>query len=157
MVGFGSDGASVMTGCVSGVATRLKAVVPYQVALHCMAHKLQLSCQAAYGDVDHFHQVDHTSQSIYTYFSRSCKRGAHFANILEGLGIEAKSILQLVTSRWLSRGQASTRIYNLLQGLVQEFEAMQAKVETADVLLSTCAVVHLCGFPRVSQRFTHES
>ena len=42
VVGFGSDGASVMVGSRNGVVAMLKADVPYLVDIHCLAHKLDL-------------------------------------------------------------------------------------------------------------------
>ena len=44
LMGFGSDGTAVMTGSVSGVATRLHRSNPYLVAIHCVAHRLALAC-----------------------------------------------------------------------------------------------------------------
>lgn len=41
-MGFGSDGASVMTGVRTGVSTRLKSDNCYLVSIHCVAHRLQL-------------------------------------------------------------------------------------------------------------------
>ena len=47
LMGFGSDGAAVMTGRLSGVATRLHRSNPYRVAIHCVAHRLALACWQA--------------------------------------------------------------------------------------------------------------
>ena len=41
LVGFGSDGATVMMGVRSGVATLLKNDVPWLVEIHCLAHTSQ--------------------------------------------------------------------------------------------------------------------
>ena len=49
LVGFGSDGASVMTGCKSGVSTRLKRE-PLLFLMHCMAHRLELGFKAVVGE-----------------------------------------------------------------------------------------------------------
>ena len=50
MTGFGSDGASVMTGKNNGVAKRMKDDSPYLISIHCMAHRLALcTSQAANG------------------------------------------------------------------------------------------------------------
>ena len=47
-VGFGSDGASVMVGSKTGVAARMKAMKPFIVSIHCVAHMLAIvSSQAA--------------------------------------------------------------------------------------------------------------
>ena len=43
-VAFGSDGASVMTGCNNGVATKLKEINPYMVTTHCASHRFALVC-----------------------------------------------------------------------------------------------------------------
>lgn len=39
-----SDGAAVMTGARSGVATRLKEVNSQVITFHCLCHKLALAC-----------------------------------------------------------------------------------------------------------------
>ena len=44
LMGFGSDGASVMTGRRAGVGTRLYRSNPYLIAIHCVAHRLALAC-----------------------------------------------------------------------------------------------------------------
>ena len=45
--GFGSDGAAVMTGRLSGVSTRLKAHAPRLIAIHCVNHRLALAAAHA--------------------------------------------------------------------------------------------------------------
>ena len=47
LVGFGSDGASVMTGRHSGVATRIKNRQPIVTSIHCVAHRLALAASQA--------------------------------------------------------------------------------------------------------------
>ncbi|KAJ8300227.1 hypothetical protein KUTeg_021746 [Tegillarca granosa] len=47
VIGFGSDGAYVMTGCKSGVATRFREKCPHLISIHCMAHRLNLSNREA--------------------------------------------------------------------------------------------------------------
>ena len=47
MIGFGSDGASVMTGENKGVKGRLKEQNAHMVDIHCMAHRLALSTSQA--------------------------------------------------------------------------------------------------------------
>lgn len=43
VMGFGSDGASVMTGSENGVAARLRKDNPHAVAVHCICHRLHLA------------------------------------------------------------------------------------------------------------------
>ena len=46
-IGFASDGASVMLGKKSGVATRLKARFPQLMTWHCLNHRLELAVNDA--------------------------------------------------------------------------------------------------------------
>ena len=41
--GSAFDGAAVMSGCLTGVATQLKELVPHAVTTHCWSHKLSLA------------------------------------------------------------------------------------------------------------------
>ena len=45
MMGFRSDGAFVMVGMSTGVATRLKSYNPFMTSLHCCAHRTNLCVQ----------------------------------------------------------------------------------------------------------------
>lgn len=45
--GFGSDGASVMTGAQNGVCPRLQGLCPFLVRTHCINHRLNLACEDA--------------------------------------------------------------------------------------------------------------
>ena len=47
VLGFGSDGASVMTGRTNGVAARLKQDNPHTVTVHCICHHLALAVSQA--------------------------------------------------------------------------------------------------------------
>ena len=48
MRGIGTDGAATMIGTHNGVVTRLKAITPTAISVHCTAHRLnQASSQAA--------------------------------------------------------------------------------------------------------------
>ena len=51
MKGFGSDGASVMTGKNNGVSKRTKDDSPFLVSIHCIAHRLALCTSQAANDI----------------------------------------------------------------------------------------------------------
>ena len=43
LIGMGSDGAAVMTGCHTGLAVRLReTAAPSLLSIHCVAHRLSL-------------------------------------------------------------------------------------------------------------------
>ena len=72
--GFGSDGASVMTGRQNGVAALLKQRNPYLISLHCAAHKLALASSQSAEKVAAIAQYQKSLSTIYSYFSNSCVR-----------------------------------------------------------------------------------
>ena len=59
--GFGSDGAAVMVGRRSGVATQLKEHNPELVSLHCGAHRLALASSQAAQHVPYLKPLMHIS------------------------------------------------------------------------------------------------
>lgn len=51
VMGFGSDGASVMVGSQNGVATRLSRNNGHAVAVHCICHRLNLAVSQVGKDI----------------------------------------------------------------------------------------------------------
>ena len=68
LVGFGSDGASVMTGYNSGVSTRLKREQPLLFTMHCMAHRLELGFKATVGENSFKTTFSELLFSIYNFY-----------------------------------------------------------------------------------------
>ena len=68
---FGSDGASVMTGRHSGVATRLKVYNPEMASLHCGAHKLALASSQAAKHIPYLKTFDSHLVTLYYHFANS--------------------------------------------------------------------------------------
>lgn len=90
LVAFASDGASVMTGKKSGVATQLVKKYPNIITWHCLNHRLEL----AVGDAaDETHGINHFRSfmdALYTLYSRSPKTQKQLENEAVGLDIELK-------------------------------------------------------------------
>ena len=68
--GIGTDGAATMLGCCTGVVTRLQAIQPSAIGVHCAAHRLNLASSQA-GDsvqyVKHFKNILRTSLTTVQY------------------------------------------------------------------------------------------
>lgn len=62
--GLCTDGASVMTGKTTGVATRLKELNKHLARIHCICHKLSLACCDTNDEI-------HTCKKLRDGFSRS--------------------------------------------------------------------------------------
>ena len=58
--GIGTDGAATMVGSQTGVVTRLQAIQPSAIGVHCAAHRLNLVSSQA-GDnvpyIKHFKRI----------------------------------------------------------------------------------------------------
>ena len=76
VIGFGSDGAGIMTGCKTGVATRMKAESPHCIAIHCMAHRLNLASSQAAESVPYLKEYQQTLTDLFRYFHQSTARSA---------------------------------------------------------------------------------
>lgn len=74
-VGIATDGASVMTGRHNGLAARLKEDMPGLIAIHCVAHNLQLAIMDASKDVDYIaKKFDPTLKKLFNHYHFSPKR-----------------------------------------------------------------------------------
>jgi hypothetical protein len=72
-IAFASDGASVMLGKNSGVATRLKTMFPNLVVWHCSNHRLELAVNDV---VDEVYGINHFKifmDKLYTLYHQSPK------------------------------------------------------------------------------------
>jgi len=70
---FGSDGAAVMVGRLSGVGVRLKNNSPKMLAVHCVNHRLVLAAAHASDSVPYlkrFKSILQSVQLVYVRFKR---------------------------------------------------------------------------------------
>ena len=68
---FGSDGASVMTGRLSGVAVRLTRHSPRIIAVHCVNHRLALAAAHASDSIPYLKQFKSLLQTLF-FLSEQC-------------------------------------------------------------------------------------
>lgn len=121
-IGFGSDGASVMTGVWNGVAAKLKRMNPYMICTHCCSHRFALVCSHASQNVPYMKNVyEPLLISIWSFLFYSPQRWAslqaHWVT-LKSFIPELKTmtvISKAVHTRWLSHLAANT---SLLRGFV---------------------------------------
>ena len=71
LVGFASDGASVMMGCKNGVATKLKSDRPKLVTVHCTAHRLELAFKDMTSQVEYYNKLSKLLSDLYDFYYRS--------------------------------------------------------------------------------------
>ena len=101
MIGFGSDGASVMRGHHVGAAVKLQSLMNTEFkSFHCMAHKMELAVNMAINsavEINHFHMF---IDSLYAFYHRSPKNMYELRNIAASLHAELLTISPIFTVRW---------------------------------------------------------
>ena len=122
-VGFGSDGASVMTGRHNGVATRVKRKSPHCVSVHCMAHRLNLCSSQASRGIPFMKSFERTCSDLYYFFggSKSGNRKCELVEIQKILDNPQLKIKECHEIRWIAFYDAIKAIQKTWQSLVTYF------------------------------------
>ena len=120
--GFGSDGASVMVGRVSGVATRMKAHNPELVFIHCGAHRVALASSQAATQIPYLKKFDSHLTTLYYHFENSPVREAALHHIQEIMGDPELKLKKAIHTRWLSHDQAISAIRRTLSSIITTLE-----------------------------------
>ena len=131
VLGFGSDGVSVMTGCRTGVATRLKKHNPGMVSIHCGAHRLALASSQAALEVPYMKKYDSHLITLFYHFANSSVREAALHLIQELMGEPILRLKKAVHTRWLSHEAAVTAIRRTLPSLMATIESEVAEKDDA--------------------------
>ena len=71
---FGSDGAPVMTGRLSGVAARLARHSHRMIAVHCVNHRLALAAAHASDTIPYLQMFKSILQSLFFFYQNSAVR-----------------------------------------------------------------------------------
>lgn len=120
LVGQGYDGAAVMSGIRSGVATRINAVCKHAIYIHCYAHRLNLvlvdTAKAVPEAADFFALLER----LYVFLSGSYVHNKWKAVQLELYPDQKQMELQrLSDTRWACRFFACRTIINRLPALIK--------------------------------------
>lgn len=89
LVGFGSDGASVMKCLAKNMTTQ---DAPFLTWTHCAGHRVQLVASELQGN-ELFNKVEHFCRLLHNHFTRSAKRTARLEEICKDVGIEPRQVL----------------------------------------------------------------
>ena len=102
LIGFCSDGASVMLGRKSGISTRLQENFPKIVIWYCLNHRLQLVLDDSVNDIKQVNHFKIFMDKMYTIFHKSNKNQAELFNISQELGQQMLKIGRVLGPRWAS-------------------------------------------------------
>jgi hypothetical protein len=114
ILGFGSDGASVMVGKTKGLAAKMKEESPHCVSIHCMAHRLNLATSQASENVPYMQEFEKLLSDLYYYFggSKSGNRKCALEEIQKVLKDPMLKIKECHQIRWLAFFEAVRAVHS---------------------------------------------
>ena len=123
VVGLGSDGASVMTGPITGVGKRLSAISPHLVHVHCVAHRVALVASNAARDIEHIGDFRRTLNNVHFYFKGSAARYDRLRELHNAVDEgDFLSLKDPCSVRWLSFTRALESVFINWHTLVLSLE-----------------------------------
>lgn len=81
LVSVNFDGAAVMMGKKTGVATKFADIAPHVIPMHCVAHKLELSVLDAVKQAKYLGKFEETVKGIFKFYHYSPKMRREIAEI----------------------------------------------------------------------------
>ena len=101
LICFASDGASVMLGKKSGVASLLAEKYPNIIRWHCLNHRLELAVSSAIKEVTAVNHFQVFFDKLYTLYSRSPKNKHEIDSCAAELGLQLNKIGRIFNVRWV--------------------------------------------------------
>uniref|UniRef100_A0A3P9I7V3 DUF4371 domain-containing protein n=1 Tax=Oryzias latipes TaxID=8090 RepID=A0A3P9I7V3_ORYLA len=133
LIGFCSDGASVMLGVKSGVGKLLKDDFPSIVLWHCLNHRLELAVDQALDKTGGTKDFQAFLDSLYSLYSQSPKNMRELSECAHNLHIWVASSWRAVNAVWQS--------YSALAQHFQKFSGLLSKLCTVHFLKSLALMV----------------
>lgn len=152
--GFGSDGASVMTGAQNGVGARLQAVCPLLVRTHCINHRLALACGDANDQVNFITIVETTLRQFWKWleYPKRCSACIKVCKSLRRVQVPADAtqkkslaVQKACRTGWLSTGKSVLSVCTNLVALMQTLRKFKERDATADGLLKRMNNIKFVG------------
>ncbi|XP_055497234.1 E3 SUMO-protein ligase KIAA1586-like [Leucoraja erinacea] len=122
-ISFVSDGASVMLGKNSGVATRLTARYPNLFTWHCMNHRLELAVNDAVDEVQAVNHFKVFMDKLHNLYSQSNKNSRELMEAAQEMGSQVLKIGRVLNTRWLASSFRSVKVvWRSYEALNRHFE-----------------------------------
>ena len=126
-VSFVCDGASVMLGKKTGVATRLTARYPNLFTWHCMNHRLELAVSDAVDEVQAVNHFKVFMDKIHNLYSQSSKNARELQEAAQEVGSQVLSIGRVLSTRWVASSFRSVKaVWRSYEALNKHFEKAAA-------------------------------
>lgn len=124
LIGLACDGASVMLGRRSGVASRLQALFPHITAWHSSAHRLELAVNDVVkemGAVNHFKML---MDKLYSLYNTSNKNRMELRECACSVDVQLCKIGRILDTRWVASSFRTVEaVWNNYPALHRHFKA----------------------------------
>lgn len=121
-IAFACDGASVMIGKDSGVATRLKIQFPKLIIWHCSNHRLELAVGDVVGEVCGINNFKIFMDKLYTLFHQSPKNQNELKKAASSLEVQILKIGRILSVRWVASSKRTVNaVINNFSALCEHF------------------------------------
>ncbi|KAJ4923574.1 hypothetical protein JOQ06_004112 [Pogonophryne albipinna] len=122
LIGFCSDGASVMLGVKSGVGKLLQDDFPGIILWHCLNHRLELAVDQALDVTGGTKDFQAFMGSLYSLYSQSPKNMRQLSECAHNLDIALRRIGKVFSVRWVaSSWRAVSAVWQSYPALAQHF------------------------------------
>jgi len=120
-----TDGAKAMTGKTAGVVSRIKAVSKECSSSHCVLHRHSLACKEM--PVSFKLVLDQAVQIINLIKARALNSRL-FRVICNDMGSKFENLLFHTEVRWLSRGNALVRLFQMREEVLEFFSGKESSL-----------------------------
>lgn len=125
LISIATDGASVLTGKVSGLIARLKTDFPNVQAVHCLAHRLELAVHDSLKAVTGTNYFDIFISKLYAIYHQSPKNTRLLKEAALALETRLLQIGKIFTIRWVASS------FKTVKAVWQDFPALAKQLKEA--------------------------
>ena len=134
------DGASVMSGCQTGVKARISAINPSAIYIHCHAHQLNLVLVDACRKLSRASEFFSLLENLYVFISSSVPHSL-FVTKQKELG---QRVVEFSETRWSCRYSSIKSVLSSFSALVQTLEELSGgtnhrSIESRGLLHQVCS------------------
>ena len=122
LIGFASDGASVMLGRNSGVGTQLAIKYPNIILWHCLNHRLELSVSDTIKRLNYINPLKKFLIN-YTLYSRSPKNQRELGECSSSVCEQVTKIGRMLDTRWVASSFRTVKaVWSSYKSLYKHFD-----------------------------------
>ena len=137
------DGASVMSGCNTGVRTRITDVNPAAVYIHCHAHQLNLVLVGSCKKLTRAFEFFSLLKSLYVFMSSSIP---HSIFMNQQKTFNFPRVVQLSDTRWSCRYSSIKAVLSTVPAVISTLE--QISDDSNDISIQARGLLHqVMDFP----------